>query len=224
MSQSYKNYELIFVYDDEDKKDIEFINNTLRKIKRKRILINKKNLGVAKSRNIAIKKSKGSYLAFIDSDDIWKKNKLLTQLNFMKKNVCHFSFTSYGIINEKNDLIGIRKAILDANYSNLYNSNFIGLNTVMIHRKLFKRIIFPNLKTQEDFALWLKLAKQGFELKHLKQTLSFWRKTKKSLSSNVFQKLIDAFKLYYIYEKKNLIFSIYSVIILSYNKLIKSFN
>ena len=224
LSQSYKNYELIFVYDDEDKKDIKFINNILRKIKRKQILINKKNLGVAQSRNIAIKKSKGSYLAFIDSDDIWKKNKLLTQLNFMKKNACHFSFTSYGIINEKNDLIGIRKAILDANYNNLYNSNFIGLNTVMIHRKLVKRIIFPNLKTQEDFALWLKLARQGFELKHLKQTLSFWRKTKNSLSANVFQKLIDAFKLYYIYEKKNLIFSIYSVIILSYNKLIRSFN
>ena len=48
----------------------------------------------------------------------------------------------------KNDLIGIRKAILDANYNNLYNSNFIGLNTVMIHRKLVKRIIFPNLKTK----------------------------------------------------------------------------
>ena len=224
LNQSYKNYELIFVYDDEDKKDVKFINNTLRKIKRKQILINKKNLGVAKSRNIAIKKSKGSYLAFIDSDDIWKKNKLLIQLNFMKKNSCHFSFTSYGIINEKNYLIGTRKVILDANYNNLYNSNFIGLNTVMIHRKLVKKIIFPNLKTQEDFALWLKLARQGFELKHLKQTLSFWRKTKNSLSANVFQKLIDAFKLYYIYEKKNLIFSIYSVIILSYNKLIRSFN
>ena len=90
MSQSYKNYELIFVYDDEDKKDIKFINNILRKIKRKQILINKKNLGVAKSRNIAIKKSKGSYLAFIDSDDIWKKNKLLTQLNFMKKMLVTF--------------------------------------------------------------------------------------------------------------------------------------
>ena len=78
----------------------------------------------------------------------------------------------------------------------------------MIHRKLVKRIIFPNLKTQEDFALWLKLARQGFELKHLKQTLSFWRKTKNSLSANVFQKLIDAFKLYYIYEKKFNIFNL----------------
>ena len=206
LNQSYKNYELIFVYDDESKQDIKFINKTLRKIKKKKIIINNKNLGVAKSRNIAIGKSKGLYLAFIDSDDLWKKNKFLKKLNFMKKNSCKFSFTSYGIIDEKDKVVGVRKVYLDANYSNLYNSNFIGLNTVMIHKKLFKKILFPDLKTQEDFALWLKLARQGLELKHFKQNLSFWRKTKKSLSSNIFRKLIDAFKLYYIYEKKILYF------------------
>ena len=60
---------------------------------------------MAKSRNIAIKRSKGTYLAFIDSDDLWKKNKLSNQLNFMQKNGFHFSFTSYGIINEQNKII-----------------------------------------------------------------------------------------------------------------------
>ena len=179
---------------------------------------------MAKSRNLAIKKSKGTYLAFIDSDDLWKKNKLFNQIKYMQQNGYHFSFTSYGIINEQNKIIGKREVFLDANYKDLYNSNFIGLNTVMVHKKLFSKLVFPSLKTQEDYALWLKLARQGFELKHLNQNLSFWRKSKNSLSSNVFQKLSDAFRLYYIYEKKNLIFSIYSVIVLSYNKLIKSIN
>lgn len=224
LNQTYKNYELIFVYDDDDKKEINFIKKILNKIKRKKIIINSKNLGVAKSRNIAIKKSKGLYLAFIDSDDLWKKNKLFKQINYMEKNSYFFSFTSYGIINEKNRVIGKREVFIDANYNNLFHSNFIGLNTVMIHKKLLPKLFFPSLKTQEDYGLWLKLARQGFKLKHLNQNLSFWRKSKKSLSSNVFQKLMDAFKLYYIYEKKNFIFSIYSVIVLSYNKLIKSFN
>jgi len=224
LNQTYKNYELIFVYDDDDKEEINFIKKILNKIKRKKIIINSKNLGVAKSRNIAIKKSKGLYLAFIDSDDLWKKNKLFKQINYMEKNSYFFSFTSYGIINEKNRVIGKREVFIDANYNNLFHSNFIGLNTVMIHKKLLPKLFFPSLKTQEDYGLWLKLARQGFKLKHLNQNLSFWRKSKKSLSSNVFQKLMDAFKLYYIYEKKNFIFSIYSVIVLSYNKLIKSFN
>ena len=224
LSQSYKNYELIFVYDDKNKDEVKFVKKILNKIKRKKIIINNKNLGVARSRNIGIKKSKGRYLAFIDSDDLWKKNKLFNQMNFMEKNSYDFSFTSYGIIDEKNKVISERKVLFDANYSNLYSSNFIGLNTVMIHKRLISKISFPNLKTQEDYALWLKLARKGFKLRHLNQNLSSWRKSKKSLSSNTFQKIIDAFKLYYIYEKKNFIFSIYSVIVLSYNKIIKNFN
>ena len=99
-----------------------------------------------------------------------------------------------------------RKVNHDADYINLYKSNFIGLNTVMLNKKILKNLYFPNLTTQEDLALWLMIAKKGFRLKHLNQLLSYWRKSKNSLSSNTFNKLRDAFKLYYIYEKKILYF------------------
>ena len=223
-NQSYKNFEVIFVFDENDTKDIKYLKFLLIKFKKKKIIINKKNMGVAKSRNLAIKHSKGKYLAFIDSDDIWKKNKLSKQLNFMEKNSYYFSFTSYSIIDERDKILKQIKVTSDANYSNLIKSNFIGLSTVMINKKEISNLNFPNLRTQEDFGLWLKLARKGFKLKHFNQTLSLWRNCENSLSSSTFTKLKDAFKLYYIYEKKNLIFSIYSVIILSYNKLIKSFN
>ena len=223
LNQTYKNYEIIFVYDDEDHRDIEFIKNILIKVKKKKLIINKKNLGVAKSRNIAVSKSRGLYLAFIDSDDIWNRNKLDKQLKFMKKKLVSFSFTSYSIINEQDKILKTRRVFFDATYSDLLKSNFIGLNTVMINRKILPDIYFPNLKTQEDYALWLKLARKGHKLKHFNQVLSSWRDTKNSLSSNIFYKIRDAFKLYYIYEKKNFILSIYSVLILSYKKIIKNF-
>ena len=223
-NQTYKNYEVIFVYDDEDKIDINFLKKLLSKFKKKKIIINKKNLGVAGSRNLAIKYSKGKYLAFIDADDVWKKHKLLKQLHFMETNSYNFSFTSYAVVNEKDMILNTRKANSDADYSTLYNSNFIGLSTVMINRSIIRSVHFPNLKTQEDFALWLKLARKGYKLKHLNQTLSFWRNSKNSLSSNTLNKLRDAFKLYYIHENKNLIFSVYSVLILSYNKIFRTFN
>ena len=223
-SQTYKNFEVIFVFDEDDTEDIEYLKLLLIKFKKKKIIINKKNLGVAKSRNLAIKNSKGKYLAFIDADDIWKKNKLLKQLNFMEKNSYYFSFTSYAVVDEKDKILKQIKVNSDANYSNLIKSNFIGLSTVMINKKEIPNLNFPNLSTQEDFGLWLKLARKGFKLKHLNQTLSFWRDCKNSLSSSTFIKLKDAFKLYYIYEKKNLTSSFFSVLILSYNKLIKYFN
>ena len=110
----------------------------------------------------------------------------------MKKNHYLFSFTSYAEIDEKNRIIKERKVFNDVNYNNLYRSNFIGLSTVMVNKNIFSKIYFPNLNTQEDFALWLKLLRQGTKIKCLNKTLSFWRKTKNSLSSNLYRKLIDA--------------------------------
>ena len=219
--QNYKNYEIIFVYDDSDLSDLKFVKKKLEIFKRKKLIINKKNIGVAKSRNIAIKFSKGIYLAFLDADDLWKKNKLSYQVEIMKKKSSFFSFTSYDIIDKNEKFLKKRKVDEDGNYKNLYGSNFIGLSTVMIHKKLYKKFFFPDLKTQEDFALWLEIAKYGYELKHIKKTLTLWRKSSNSLSSNIFRKLIDAFKLYNFYQNKNFVFSIYSVLVLSINKLKK---
>ena len=220
-SQSYKNYELIFVYDDSNYEDLKYLKPYLKVFKNKKIIINKKNLGVARSRNKALAKCKGNYIAFIDSDDIWKKTKLIKQLKFMKKKSSNFSFTSYNVINEQNKFIKKRIVTMDPTYEKLQKKNIIGLSTVMINRNIIKDLNFPNLKTQEDFALWLSLIKKGHKLSHINDSLSSWRKSNDSLSSNNLQKIIDAFKLYYIHQNKNLLLSIYSVIVLGYNKLFK---
>ena len=91
----------------------------------------------------------------------------------------------------------------------------------MINKKILNHIKFPDLKTQEDFAVWLNLLKKGIQLSHIPTVLSSWRLSKNSLSSNNLQKILDAFKLYYFYQKKNLILSVYSVLVLGYNKLFK---
>ena len=222
LNQNYSNYEVIFVYDDENLEDLSSVKIFLKKFKKKKLIINKKNQGVAKSRNIAIKHSKGDYLAFIDADDKWKKNKLKLQINFMIKFQSDFSFTSYGVINKYGRLIRLREVNYDPNYEKLSKSNIIGLSTVMIHKKLRNKIKFPNLKTQEDFALWLSLLRQGIKLNHFHKILSYWRQTDNSLSSNTIDKFFDEFKLFYQYEKKNLLSALISVLIISYNKVIKN--
>ena len=219
--QNYKNFELIFVYDDSDLKDYKYVKKILIKFKKKKVLFNKKNLGVSQSRNRALKICKGKYIAFIDADDIWIKSKLSKQQKIMQKNLLNFSFTSYNVINNNNKLINKRFVNKDPTYVSLQKKNIIGLSTVMFNRKILKDVKFPNLKTQEDFALWLNLLKKGHKLSHIQTFLSSWRKTDDSLSSNSLQKVIDAFKLYYNYQNKNLILSVYSVIVLGYNKLFK---
>lgn len=221
LNQSYKNYEIIFINDNGNSTDKKFINNVMKLFKKKKIIVNQKNIGVAKSRNIGLRYCKGEYIAFLDSDDIWNNNKLKIQLDYMLKYNLNFTFTSYGIIDENGKNIKNKIVTFDPTYNILKKKNIIGLSTVIFNKKIMKYIKFPSLKTQEDFALWLDLLKKGIKLSHVKKSLSSWRKTSNSLSTNNFQKIKDAFKLYYKLQNKNLLISIYSVLVLSYNKLFK---
>lgn len=222
INQTHDNFEVIFVYDDDDKNDLEYIKKITKKIKNKKLIINKKNLGVAKSRNKALRFCNGLYIAFIDSDDIWKKIKLEFQIKYMINKKLDFSCTSYNVIDEKNKVLRYRKVSKQISYNELIKSNCIGLSTVIFSKKIYSKIKFPSLNTQEDFALWLKLLREGVKLYTINKNLSSWRRTKNSLSSNIFQKLKDAFKLFYCYENKNFILSIFSVIVISYNKILKN--
>ena len=185
---------------------------------------NKKNLGAGGSRNVGIKFSKGEFLCFIDADDIWKKNKLKEQINLMKKNNYFISHTSYEIVNEDDQKIGYRKARTFKSYRELLTSCDVGLSTVIIKKSIFhNNLKFPDLKTKEDFVLWLKILKKGFTIHALKKNLTSWKKTKNSLSSSTYQKLKDSFTLYNRYMKFNFFKSLIYTFILSINFIFKNY-
>ena len=81
LNQTYNNFEIIIIYDDPEKKDLDYIEKLSYSDSRIKLIINEKNLGAGISRNIGIGQSKGTFLAFIDADDIWEKNKLEEQVN-----------------------------------------------------------------------------------------------------------------------------------------------
>ena len=218
-SQTYKKFEIIVIYDDIDKSDLNFIQK-LSVTKKFKLIINKKNLGAGLSRNIGIKKSKGFYLAFLDSDDLWTRNKLEYQINFMEKKKISFSHTSYSIIDSSGKNIGFRNASPNLNFKKLLNSCDIGLSTVVLKKKILKGLSFSDITTKEDFVLWLKLSRK-YQLVGINKNLAKWRKLNNSLSSNIFQKISDGFKVYNYYMKFNYIKSLIYLIILSINFLKK---
>ena len=223
LNQTYQNFEIIIIYDDENKSDYNYLKELINKDERVQILVNDQKLGAGLSRNKGINQSRGSFIAFIDADDIWKKDKLEIQISFMKKNQSIFSHTSYDIINKEDDIIGFRKARTFQKTDDIIKSCDIGLSTVIFKKKIKDLDLkFVDLKTKEDFVLWLKILDKNIRLDSIDKPLTSWRKLEGSLSSSTIQKLFDAFFVYNKFMKFNLIKSFYYVFCLSINYLIKS--
>ena len=220
-NQTYKKLEIIIIYDDSNKSDLKFIKYISSKDKRIKIYVNKKNLGAGLSRNVGIKKSKGKYIAFLDADDLWYKNKIDHQIKYMIKKGISFSHTSYSIINKQNIIISKRYAKDFLSFKDLIKSCDIGLSTVMIKKSHLFTNKFPNLKTKEDFVLWLKLLSKNVKIYGIDKNLVLWSKIENSLSSSLIQKLVDGFKVYNHYMKFNFLKSFYYLVLLSFNYLKK---
>ena len=160
LNQSYKNFEIILIYDDNNLDELDFLKKIEKKTKKIKLTINKKNLGPGLSRNKGIMLSKGSYIAFCDADDIWKKNKLNLQIKFMKKYNLSFSHTNYFVIDKKDKKVGKFKAKSKIEYQDLLKSCDIGLSTVIVKKNLLKKIYFANLKQKKIFVYGFKLLKK----------------------------------------------------------------
>ena len=222
-NQSYKNFEVILIFDDNDTNEYEYIKKLKKKFRKIIVYKNKKNLGAGESRNKGIKLSKGTYVAFLDSDDEWHKDKLKKQMKYMIKNSFSVSHTSYQIVNESQKFLA-RRTAKTLDHAMLLKSCDIGLSSVIMKRNLFnKNIKFANTKTKEDYVLWLNFTKNGKKIYGLDKTLLTWRKNENSLSSSTIRKLVDGFLVYHRYQKYNFLKSIYLLIILSLNFLKKNY-
>ncbi|CAN1593684.1 Glycosyltransferase 2-like [Candidatus Pelagibacterales bacterium] len=224
LSQNYSNIEIIIIYDDYDLTELSFVKKIINNRKNTTLIVNKKNCGVGLSRNIGINRSRGFYITFLDCDDVWKKNKLRNQVFIMNKLKLDFSFTGYNVINENNNFLYNVPAKDYLTHADLLKSCDIGLSTVMIKRQILKRFKFSRMITKEDYLLWLQISKNNTKIYGIKKSLSLWRKCNNSLSSNIVQKIKDAFNIYYKHEKQGFIKSLISIIILSFFAYKKKLN
>ena len=217
LNQSYKNWKLIIVDDFSDKKTV----NILKKItsnKKIKVFWQKKNRGAGFCRNYAIKKTNSPFVAFIDSDDIWKKNKLKNQINFMKKNNFSLTYTNYETFGKKMKKI-INPPKID--YSNFIRNTSIATSTMMVRRKEIKNIKFTNSKICEDYYFKCKLLKKVKFAYCLEKNLTRYRIRDKSLQSNNIRNFYWIWKINKDYNNLNFFENFISLFFISLNSLKK---
>ena len=224
LSQSYENWEMIIIDDCSTDDCVDIIRSYKSVDSRIKLIINKTNLGAALSRNIGIKKANGRYIAFLDSDDIWKTTKLNDQLKFMEKNKVAFSYSSYEIIDEdgnhiKNMIIKNDKP----SYFDLLKSNYIGCLTVILDLKLMNENMayMPNIKTRHDHGLWLSLIKHGTKVLGYNKILAKYRNRSGSISYSKMKNAYFQWRLYRDIEQLNIFHSIFYLICWAWYGLLK---
>ena len=207
INQTYNNWELIIV----DDCSTDNTDDVVKTIKDNRIkyIKNKENSGAAISRNVALREAKGRWIAFLDSDDLWKKDKLERQIKFMEKNNYYFSYTNYVEIDENSNSNG-KKITGPKKITRIGMSNYCwpGCLTVMYDSKKIGLIQIEDIKKNNDYAMWLKVCKKA-DCYLLNEDLAMYRKRTGSISNHSYKTLIKwHYKLYKEVEKQNIICSI----------------
>lgn len=210
--QTYRNWELIFVNDCSMDKSVEIIENAIKENPKIRLIQLENNSGAAVARNIGIEDAKGKYIAFLDADDLWKKEKLDKQINFMKKNNYVFSYTGYEFADQNGfgngKVVKVPKSIT---YKQALKNTTISTITVMFNVSVLGKelIKMPNVKS-EDTATWWKILKKGYKAYGLNEELSYYRRTKGTLSANKLKGIKRIWNLYRKQEKLNILYSFYN--------------
>ncbi|MET1260752.1 glycosyltransferase family 2 protein [Flagellimonas sp. DF-77] len=222
-AQTVSDWEMIIV-DDASKDGTKAVVGKISKADpRVKLFANATNSGAAVTRNVGLENATGRYLAFLDSDDLWKPEKLAKQIAFMTDHGAPIACTSYDLVNEQGEALNkIIHSVPQLDYTAHLKNTAIGMSTSMIDTNLVKNDFrFINIRTRQDCYLWITLLKRGHIAFGMPEVLASYRVRKGSISSNKFKGMKKVWYLYYDLEKLGLFRSAYYFFFYAFNALKK---
>lgn len=190
LAQTYTNWELLFQDDCSSDDTRAIVMRYAASDSRIQYACNAQNSGAAVTRNNALHRAKGRWIAFLDSDDIWLPTKLEEQLKFMTENNYAFSYTNYTEIDEQSNYLG--RVITGPRHINkigMYAYCWPGCLTVMYNLTEVGLIQIADIHKNNDYAMWLKVIKHA-DCYLLRKTLAKYRKRVGSISHHSYAHLI----------------------------------
>ena len=188
-AQTYQNWELLITDDcssDNSREIVEAYSKSDSRIKYFKLL---KNSGAGVARNNSIKEAKGRYMAFCDSDDMWKHDKLEKQIKFMKENGYAFCHCYTLVVDDNNKIVGLNKKPARVSFKSTRIINYIGTSSVVYDTKDIGKFYMKPIRKRQDFALWLNILQATKYAYCIPEPLFIYRYTPGSISSNKFKLL-----------------------------------
>lgn len=216
LSQSYKNFEVIFW----DNRSTDNSANIFKSFNDKRLKYYYSNrfTTLYEARNHAIKKSNGKFIAFLDADDLWNKDKLYLQIKKFKKKDVGLVYTNYYSLNQNTGIkrLAYKKKLPEGIvFNELLKDYFIGINTVIVRRSIMlreKKIFNKRFNIIGDFDLFMRLSK-NIHFASINKPIAVYRIHNKNFSKNNYkmyiselkfwlnqQKLISKYNFFYVEE------------------------
>lgn len=209
IAQSFDDWEMIIVDDMSTDRSCEVVTTYCQKDNRVRLIRLTENSGAAVARNTAVTAARGRYIAFLDSDDLWKTEKLNQQIRFMQEHDYPFSFSAYERINEEDEVVGFVGVPDRVSYQQMLKTSVIGCLTAIYDTVYFGKVSIPLIRKRQDYALWLKLLKETEFAYGIKEPLAFYRVRADSISSNKLNTSTFNWRVYRDIEKLSFISSCY---------------
>jgi len=195
-AQTFEDWELLVIDDcstDTTADVVRHLANLDDRIKYFRMKAN--SGGPSRPRNKGVSEAMGRFIAFLDSDDIWYPAKLSRQLSAMKQFGWHISCTGFDVFKTDKEIIGKYVPPINAGYEQVLRENSLGCLSVVYDTQVLGKRLFP-FCGHEDYALWLKITREGNVCYGLQEALCAYRLTPGSVSRNKLRVLRFFYQIY----------------------------
>ncbi|PVX50753.1 glycosyltransferase involved in cell wall biosynthesis [Balneicella halophila] len=210
INQTYRNWELLITDDCSSDNTKEIVRNYQENDSRIKFFQLKKNLGAGIARNNSIEKARGRYIAFCDSDDVWKPDKLTKQIEFMERNALAFTYGAYQKMNKEGKKGAIFYPPECISFKDLLKTCSIGCLTAVYDIDKLGKMFMPSIRKRQDYALWLEIHKKIKCSKGIvDEPLAFYRVRSNSISSNKLKAAQYYFRVLKEYGDVNFVQSFY---------------
>ncbi len=202
LSQSYQNFEIIIIANGCTDDTVEIVKIFQDRDDRIKFYNVQDSIGGAEARNIGLENTKGEFIAFLDDDDEWHRQKLEVQLDIIKNNEYAIIGTNYITVSEtKKKEIRFSKNIVWL--EDLFYENNLGSFSFCLTKKeyILDAKIHSDLSANQDWDLWLTILSQTNLPAYVNETfLVDYRIHEVKISTN-YEKIIDAQKKFIDYWK-----------------------